>query len=333
MASLITYVDKTKRCSPVLMLNEEEVRELLPMNECVDVLDDLFKEMAASAVSNMNRYRLPLPRGSMQVMAGMSSANGATGLKTYVTGAGAPSQMVVLLFDIATAAPIAFIAANALGAIRTGAASGVATRYMAREDTKTAAIIGTGSQARTQLAAVATAHKLDRAFVFSRTQEKRERFAAEMATELSIPVEAVATAEDAIAEADVVCAITNSREPVFDGTKLRPGTHINAAGSNGWIRREIDDATITQSALIVCDDVSDAKIECGELIWAAEHRIFRWETAVELRDVAGGRVAGRPSTDAITLFESQGLAVEDVAAGMHVYRKALERGIGRQVDV
>jgi len=317
----------------VLMLNEEEVRELLPMNECVDVLDDLFKEMAASAVSNMNRYRLPLPRGSMQVMAGMSSANGATGLKTYVTGAGAPSQMVVLLFDIATAAPIAFIAANALGAIRTGAASGVATRYMAREDTKTAAIIGTGSQARTQLAAVATARTLDRAFVFSRTQEKRERFAAEMATELSIPVEAVATAEDAIAEADVVCAITNSREPVFDGTKLRPGTHINAAGSNGWIRREIDDATITQSALIVCDDVSDAKIECGELIWAAEHRIFRWETAVELRDVAGGRVAGRPSTDAITLFESQGLAVEDVAAGMHVYRKALERGIGRQVDV
>lgn len=317
----------------MLMLNEEEVRELLPMNECVDVLDDLFKEMAASAVSNMNRYRLPLPRGSMQVMAGMSSANGATGLKTYVTGAGAPSQMVVLLFDIATAAPIAFIAANALGAIRTGAASGVATRYMAREDTKTAAIIGTGSQARTQLAAVATARTLDRAFVFSRTQEKRERFAAEMATELSIPVEAVATAEDAIAEADVVCAITNSREPVFDGTKLRPGTHINAAGSNGWIRREIDDATITQSALIVCDDVSDAKIECGELIWAAEHRIFRWETAVELRDVAGGRVAGRPSTDAITLFESQGLAVEDVAAGMHVYRKALERGIGRQVDV
>jgi ornithine cyclodeaminase/alanine dehydrogenase-like protein (mu-crystallin family) len=315
------------------MLNEDEVRELLPMNECVDVLDDLFKEMAAGAVSNMNRYRVPLPRGSMQVMAGMSSANGATGLKTYVTGAGAPSQMVVLLFDIATAAPIALIAANALGAIRTGAASGVATRYMARKDTKTAAIIGTGSQARTQLAAVAAARTLDRAFVFSRTQEKRERFAAEMATELSIPVEAVATAEDAIAEADVICAITNSREPVFDGTKLRPGTHINAAGSNGWIRREIDDATITQSALIVCDDVSDAKIECGELIWAAERRIFRWETAVELRDVAGSRVAGRPSTDAITLFESQGLAVEDVAAGMHVYRKALERGIGRQVDV
>lgn len=317
----------------MLMLSEDEVRDLLPMNECVDVLDDLFKEMAAGTVSNMNRYRVPLPRGSMQVMAGMSSANGATGLKTYVTGAGAPSQMVVLLFDLATAAPIAFVAANALGAIRTGAASGVATRHMARADAKIAAIIGTGSQAHTQLAAVAAARPLDRALVYSRTQEKRERFAAEMAAELGIPVEAVATAEDAVAGADIVCTITNSRDPVFDGTKLKPGTHVNAAGSNGWIRREVDDETIKRSALIACDDISDAKIECGELIWAAERRIFRWETAVELRDVVGGRVAGRPTPDAITLFESQGLAVEDVAAGMHVYRKALERGIGRQVDV
>jgi alanine dehydrogenase len=317
----------------VLMLNEDEVRDLLPMHECVDVLDDLFKEMATGAVSNMNRYRVPLPRGSMQVMAGMSSANGATGLKTYVTGTGAPSQMVVLLFDIATAAPIAFVAANALGAIRTGAASGVATRHMARANATTVAIIGTGSQARTQLAAVAAARTLDRAFVYSRTQDKRERFAAEMAAELGIVVEAVATAEDAVAGADIVCTITNSREPVFDGTKLKPGTHVNAAGSNGWIRREIDDETIKRSALIVCDDISDAQNECGELIWAAERRFFRWETAVELRDVVGGRVAGRPTADAITLFESQGLAVEDVAAAMHIYRKALERGIGRQVDV
>ena len=317
----------------MLMLNEAEVRDLLPMNECVDVLEDLFKEMAAGAVSNMNRYRVPLPRGSMQVMAGMSTANGATGLKTYVTGAGSPSQMVVLLYDITTAAPIAFIAANALGAIRTGAASGVATRHMANADAKTAAIIGTGSQARTQLAAVAVACDLDRALVYSRTQEKRERFADEMAAELGIPVQAAASAEDAIADADVVCAITNSREPVFDGTKLKPGAHINAAGSNGWIRREIDDETIKRSAVIACDDVSDAKNECGELIWAAERRIFRWETAVELSDVVGGRVPGRPSSDAITLFESQGLAVEDVAAGMHIYRKALERGIGREVQV
>lgn len=317
----------------MLMINEDEVRELLPMNECVDVLDTLFAESGKGGTSNMNRYRVPLPRGSMQVMAGMSAANGATGLKTYVTGAGAPSQMVVLLFDIATAAPIAFIAANLLGAIRTGAASGVATRHMARPDAKIAAIIGSGSQAKTQLEAVATVRKLDHTLVYSRTPEHREAFAKRMTEELLVDVRAAASPEEAVANADVICTITNSREPVFDGTKLKLGAHVNAAGSNGWIRREDDDTTIKRSDLIVCDAVSDAKIECGELIWAAERRTFRWETAVDLRDVVGGRVQGRPSPDSITLFESQGLAIEDVAAGMHVYRKALERGIGHEVAV
>jgi ornithine cyclodeaminase/alanine dehydrogenase-like protein (mu-crystallin family) len=303
------------------------------MNECVDVLDALFKESAAGDTSNMNRYRVPLPRGSMQVMAGMSTANGATGLKTYVTGAGAPSQMVVLLYDIATGTPIAFIAANLLGAIRTGAASGVATKHMARPDANTAAIIGSGSQAKTQLEAVAAVRKLDRVLVYSRTPEHRQAFAERMSDELGLDVRAAATADEAVVEADVVCTITNSRDPVFDGSQLKPGTHINGAGSNGWIRREIDDTTIKRADLIVCDDVSDAKIECGELIWAAERRIFRWEAAFDLRDVVGGRVPGRPSADAITLFESQGLAIEDVAAGMHVYRKAKERGLGREVTV
>ncbi len=158
-------------------------------------------------------------------------------------------------------------------------------------------------------------------------------FATKMSAKLGIPVQACGSSDDAVANADVVCTITNSRDPVIDGAKLQAGTHVNAAGSNGWIRREVDDETIKRASLIVVDDMSDAKIECGELIWAAERRLFRWETAVELRDVVGGRVAGRPAADAITLFESQGLAIEDVAAGMHVYRKARQLGVGRDVEV
>jgi alanine dehydrogenase len=315
------------------MLNEGEVRALLPMDECVDVLDALFKESSEGSVSNMNRYRVPLPNGSMQVMAGMSPAYRATGHKSYVTGAGSSSRMTVLLYDIDTAEPIAFIAANALGAIRTGAASGVATRHMARTDAKTVAIIGSGSQAGTQLAAVCAARPIQRAFVYSRTPGNREAFASKMSAELSIPVQACESSNDAVANADIVCTITNSREPVIDGAKLQAGTHVNAAGSNGWIRREVDDETIKRASLVVADDVSNAKAECGELIWAAERRLFRWERAVELRDVVGGRVAGRPSPDAITLFESQGIAIEDVAAGMHVYLKAKQQGIGRNVEV
>ncbi len=316
----------------MLLLNEQEVRDLLPMDECVDVLDAAFAEWAAGSVSNMPRYRLPLMRGAQQVMAGMSRDSGATGLKTYVSGTRGSSRMVVLLFSAEDGSPLAMLAANALGQIRTGAASGVATRHMARSDAGTVAVVGTGSQAATQLGAVAAVRPVERALVYSRTPERREAFAQRMSTELGIDVRPTESAHDAVAQAAVVCAITNSREPVFDGESLAPGTHVNAAGSNHWMRREIDETTIRRSDLVVVDDLEDAKIECGELIWAAERRAFRWENAVELRDVVSGRVAGRPSPEAITLFESQGLAMEDVTVGMHVYRKALDGGIGREVE-
>ena len=317
----------------MLLLNEREVRDLLPMDECVDVLDAAFAEWGAGTVSNMPRYRLPLMRGAQQVMAGMSSDAGATGLKTYVTGTRGPSSMVVLLFSAEDGAPLAMLAANALGQIRTGAASGVATRHMARADAGTVAVVGSGSQAGTQLAAVAAVRPVERALVYSRAPERREAFAQRMSAELGIDVRPAGSAHEAVAQAAVVCAITNSREPVFDGDSLAPGTHVNAAGSNHWMRREVDETTIRRSAVVAVDDLENAKNECGELIWAAERRAFRWENAVELRDVVAGRVAGRPSPEAVTLFESQGLAMEDVAAGMHVYRKALAAGAGRQVEL
>ena len=266
-------------------------------------------------------------------MAASSAELGRTGLKTYVSGGGGGSQMVVLLYSIETAQPVAFIAANSLGAIRTGAASGIATRYMARDDASSAGIIGSGSQARTQLAAICAVRPIERALVYSRTPAHRETFAEEMSRELGVTVEAVDSAEAAVAEADVVCVITNAREPVVDGKAFRDGTHVNAAGSNSWMRRELDEAAIRRAELIVVDDLADAKIECGDLIWAAERRVFRWERAVELRDVVGGRVAGRPSPAAITLFESQGAAFEDVAVGALVYRRALERGMGHEVSI
>ncbi len=317
----------------MLLINEEEVRALLPMDECIDALDKLFRDAAEGTVSNMTRYRVPLPRGSHQIMAGMSSSLGATGLKTYVGGApGGGTRMMVLLFSIETGQPLALIAANALGQVRTGAASGVATRYMAREDAATVGMIGSGTQARTQLAAVCAVRPITQVKVYSRTPANRERFAQEMGEELGVKAAAVGSAAEA-ADSDVLCVITNAREPVLAGEILRAGTHVNAAGGNSWVRREIDEEAVRRSTLVVVDDLADAKVESGDLIWAAERRAFRWELAVELRDVVGGRVNGRPAADAITLFESQGLAIEDVAAGMHVYPKAEERGVGREVDI
>lgn len=317
----------------MLIITEEEVRQLLPMKECIDVLDSAFREWDAGTVSNVARYRMPLVKGTHQLMAAASHDIGATGLKTYVTGTKGGSQMVVLLFDAETGQPLAMLSANALGQIRTGAASGLATRYMAQEKARSVGIIGSGYQAQTQLEAICAVRNIRRALVYSRSSEHRESFAKEMSARLGLEVAAVDSSDSAVAGVDVVCAITSSRDPVFDGDSIKPGVHVNAAGSNHWMRRELDEATIKRSDLIVCDDVEDARIECGELIWAAERRVFRWQSAQNLKDIVAGRVSGRPSTDAITLFESQGLAIEDVAAGMHVYRKALEKGIGRRIDI
>ena len=316
----------------MLLLNEDEVRHLLPMDECVEVMDRLFQDAGAGQTGNMSRYRIPIPGGTHQIMAGMSPAFGATGLKTYAIGRGARvPNMLVLLYGLETTEPLALLSANALGAIRTGAASGVATRYMANPGASTVGVIGTGGQAKTQLAAVCAARTIRHAWVFSRTPEHRAAFAKEMETALGIPVSPAATAEAAANEADIVVTITNSREPVVSGEALRPGTHINAAGSNHWMRRELDETAIRRCQTIVVDDLAQAKIEAGDLIWAAERQAFRWEQVVELGAVASGRVPGRPSPEAITLFESQGLGIEDVAAAMHVYENAVAQGIGRQI--
>ncbi len=266
----------------MLLINEDEVQALLPVDACVDVLDQLFADAGAGKAIVMGRQRLPLPQGTHQIMGGTSESFEATGLKTCVgVAGGGGTRMVVLVFHTGSSEPVAMIAANALGQIRTGAASGVATRHMARPDASTVGIIGSGYQARTQLAAV--------------------------------------------------CVITNSREPVVDGNAFGAGVHINAAGSNSSARRELDETAVRRSDLVVVDDLPQAKVEAGDLIWAAERRAFRWEQAIELGDVVVGRVPGRPSADAITLFESQGIGTEDVAAGMYVYQRAREQGLGREV--
>lgn len=164
--------------------------------------------------------------------------------------------------------------------------------------------------------------------VYSRDAARRAAFAAKTEERLRVEVVPVGSAQECAAGSDIVVAITTAREPVFDGHDLDPGTLVVAAGSNSWQKREIDETTIRRSALIAVDNMEQAKIECGELIWAAERGAFRWGQAVELHQVVGGSVPGRPAEDAITLFESQGIGIEDAAASAYILRKAREQGFG-----
>ena len=317
----------------VLFLNEREVKDLLPMAECVEVLEGAFANAGNGLGDSKPRSRIRMPNGFLHFMAGAVLAPGrsAFGYKAYATFPGGPTRFLVSLYDGESGALLAIMEAGALGQIRTGAASGLATRHMARSDASTVAVIGAGYQARTQLEAVAAVRQIKAARVFSRTPEKRETFAAKMSERLHVAVAPADSAEECVRGADVSITITSSREPVLKGEWLKDGAHVNAAGGNHWMRREIDPAAVERSALIVVDDLEQARIECGDLIWAAERGAFRWTMAHELKDVVSGRMSGRPNGDSITLFESQGVALEDVAAALHVYGKAKEEGIGQEL--
>ena len=315
-----------------LFLNDQEVAQLLPMNECIDVLDQAFAHAGDGKVDNTPRNRIRMPGGFFHFMAAADAGHGVFGYKAYPSFGGPSSaKMIVMLYDYETGGLLSCMEAGRLGQIRTGAASGVATKYMAKKDAATVAVIGSGFQARTQLEAVCAVRDIKDVRVFSRREERREEFAKRSSESLNLNVTAVGSAQECVAEADVVIVITSAREPAFLGEWLSPGAHINAAGGNHWMRREIDEEAVLRSEVIVVDDLAQAKIECGDLLWLEPRGTFRWDMAQELRDVVAGRVEGRPSPESITLFESMGLALEDIAAAHLVYNKAKEQGIGQEL--
>ena len=293
------------------------------MPEAMDLVEQMLLRLAAGRAVNHPRRRVAMDsRTLLHYMAGGDNENGLVGIKVYASNpaVGAP-DFRVLLFDSNTAQLLAEIEANILGQIRTGAASGVATRHLARQDASRVAIFGSGFQAETQLEAVSHARKLERVRVFSRKAERRQAFAERMSERLGLSVGATESPEEALDGADIVITVTNSRSPVFPGRLLRPGTHINAAGSNHVLRREIDGDAVQMASLIAVDSMEQAQMEAGDLTQAEQDGVFDWADACELQDLVAGKRPGRSSAEQITLFESQGLAVEDIAMADFLYRK------------
>jgi len=313
-----------------LFLSDQEVAQLLPMDECIDVLEEAFAHAGAGKVDNRPRNRIRMPGGFFHFMVASNEGHGVFGYKAYPSFAGG-AKMIVMLYDYETGALLSCMEGGRLGQIRTGAASGLATKYMAKKDSATVAVIGSGFQARTQLEAVCAVRDIKEVKVFSRKEERRTAFAERSSESLKVDVKAVESAQECVEGADVVIVITSAREPALLGEWLSPGSHVNAAGGNHWMRREVDEETVLRSEVIVVDDLDQAKIECGDLMWLEPRGSFRWDMAKELQDVVAGRVNGRPSEEGITLFESMGLALEDIAAAHLVYNKAKAQGIGQEL--
>jgi alanine dehydrogenase len=315
-----------------LFLTEREVAELLPMKECIDALDEAFAHAGDGQVEIKPRSRIRMPNGFFHFMAAADAGHKVFGYKAYPSFAGpGGSKFLVMLYDFESGQLLACIEAGRLGQIRTGAASGLATRYMAKDNAATAGIIGSGFQARSQLEAVCAVRNIRQARVYSRRPERREEFARQMSERLNLEVTPVDNAQECVTSADVVVTITSARDPVLQGEWLAPGAHVNAAGGNHWMRREVDEDTVTRSEVIVVDDLDQARVECGDLMWPEARGAFRWDMAHELQEVVAGRVKGRPSDQSITLYESMGVALEDIAAAQLIYHKAKEQGIGQEL--
>lgn len=250
------------------------------------------------------------------------------GYKAYTVFRG-NLQFYFWLYETGTGALVCMMKANLLGQKRTGAASGVATRWMAREDAQTVGILGAGWQAGSQLEAVCQVRPIGRVLAYCRTARRLDGFCTAMQEQLGIPCLPASSAEAVVDQSDVLITITNSSRPVFDGGRIRPGTHINAAGGNSLARRELDEACLKRCGAIVVDSREQARLEYGEFLRPVEKGLLHWEQVGELGEVVIGQRPPRNDPEEVTLFKSLGLAIQDVAVAARVYRLAVEGGRGR----
>ena len=316
-----------------LLLSEEDVKQILTMPMALAAVEESFRRLADGSALLHSRQRLHLPGKSyLHYMAAADATSGYMGMKIY-TSSGVGLRFLVPLFHVDSGELLALIEADYLGQIRTGAASGVATRLLARPDAARIGIIGTGLQSRTQLEALSLVRSITGVHAFSRNPEQRERFAKEMTAQLGLPVVAVATALEAVRGADIVVTSTTSTDPVLDGSWLAPGMHVNAIGANFPQKHELDGAAIRRCDIIVADSREQSKMESGDLIQMYGDDKRRWSSVTELAEIVAGKTPGRSNPEQITLFKSNGIAIEDIVVAGRIYELARERGMGRQVPL
>ena len=318
-------------------LDADAIRAATPIGDLVDAVETAYRDVAAGRDRSPLRSHVPLDEGDLLLMPGVRT--GATGasvkLVTVMPGnaaRGRPTvQAVIVWFDATTGESLALLDGSTVTAMRTGAASGVATRLLAREDARTLAIIGAGAQAEWQVRAVMAVRPIDRVMVCARSAESRDRFAERMRGTLEAEVVACPGVEAAIRDADVVCCATTSTEPVFDAAWLRPGAHVNGIGAFRLGMVELPPELFATASVVAVDERQAAVAEAGDLVAAIERGLLSESDLVEIGTVERGWVAGR-EPDAITAFKSVGLAIQDVAAAELIVARLLGGGHAQPLE-
>ena len=316
-----------------LLITEADVRSLLTMPIALEIVEESLRQQGNGELVLQPRRRIKLPDNALlHYMAAADTVHGYIGMKLYTVAQGV-ARFVVPLFKSTTGEMAALIEADALGQLRTGAASGVATKYLANANARTACIIGTGYQARTQLEAVAAVRRLERVRAFGRDPERRAKFCREMSERIGVAVEPMNSGEEAVKGAEILITATSATKVVLEGAWLAPGMHINAMGANWPQKRELDAAAVGRADKIVVDSIEQSKMEAGDLIQAFAEDQSRWNSVHELSQIVAGKEPGRSSADQITLFKSNGIATWDLAAAARVYEMAVARGMGQPIPI
>jgi alanine dehydrogenase len=304
-----------------LYLTEKDVEKLVIPADAIEAVEACFHRLALGQIDNRPRTRQKAEGGVFAVMSAVDHELGLAGVKSYAwVPAGTP--FVVCLFDIERGQLTAVIEADRLGQLRTGAASGVAAKHLAREGARSLGVLGCGWQAESQVKSIREAvPTVERVVAYCRTEENLAKFCEQ------VGAEAGETHRDA-AEHDIVVTVTTSRDPVLRGEWLTPGALVCAVGANDRRARELDNAVLERASFICCDSLEQAKLESGDLIEPIEQGILDWLEIHELQEVVAGELQGRQSPEDVVLFKSNGLAAWDVAAGALAVERAREQGVG-----
>ncbi len=315
----------------VLLLNESEVTSLLTMENTLPLVEKTLRDYGEGEAVNYSRYRLFSPNSILNVMSGALPRIKSSGLKVY-SASRTNTRFLVLLLDSESGEWLSIIAANKLGQMRTGATTGIATKYLARKNAARLGVYGSGWQARSQVEAISKVRKLQEIRCYSPNPKHAKVFAREMTSSLGVETMPLEKPETVAEESDIIVTVTNAKEPVVRGEWLQDGVHLNGVGANDLRRRELDSSTIEKCDMIFVDSLEQSKLESGDLVTPVSEGLLEWGRVLEIGKLVAGKVEGRGTDSQITLFKSNGLAIEDVALARHIYDLAVSRGVGRAVE-
>ena len=314
-----------------IYIDEATASKILNMDNALNLVEESFTTYAQGKSFNMTRQRMRIRKGALHMLPGAVPYKNVIGFKAY-TSFRAGLIFKVHLYDAENGNPLAIVDANEIGRLRTGAATGIATKYMAKKESNTAFIFGGGFQAEAQLEAVYKTSNIKKAFVTTRKIENAQAFADKMSKSLGIEIIPTQNIENDLPQADIIITITTAVKTLFEHTMLNPnGVHINGAGSNALIRAEVPEKTIEAAEVLAVDSKDVAAIECGDILPSLEKGRLHWNEIVELGEITAGFRPGRVTENGITIFQSQGMGLQDIMCAEYIYRKAVAENLGKEL--